>query len=170
MYRWKYELLKVATDSPERQQLEKRSSKGFSWGILTWCLKTRRWMRTFWEKRRGQTDGERSLSGEYTSSWFPGVCKYFGKTKQVCSPNHYHPFLSRDVCMLSRFSHAQPCDPFDCSLPDSSAHGIPQARILEWVDISLVGRITVIFLLQMLCFINKGEERCPTYTCLWHLI
>ena len=25
------------------------------------------------------------------------------------------------------------CDPMDCSLPDSSAHGILQARILEWV-------------------------------------
>ena len=27
-------------------------------------------------------------------------------------------------------------DPVDCSLPDSSVHGIPQARILEWVAIS----------------------------------
>ena len=25
------------------------------------------------------------------------------------------------------------CHPMDCSLPDSSARGIPQARILEWV-------------------------------------
>ena len=25
------------------------------------------------------------------------------------------------------------CDPMDCSLPGSSVHGIPQARILEWV-------------------------------------
>ena len=25
------------------------------------------------------------------------------------------------------------CDPMDCSLADSSAHGILQARILEWV-------------------------------------
>ena len=25
------------------------------------------------------------------------------------------------------------CDPIDCSLPDSSVHGILQARILEWV-------------------------------------
>ena len=25
------------------------------------------------------------------------------------------------------------CDPMDCSLPSSSAHGILQARILEWV-------------------------------------
>ena len=25
------------------------------------------------------------------------------------------------------------CDPMDCSLPVSSAHGILQARILEWV-------------------------------------
>ena len=28
------------------------------------------------------------------------------------------------------------CDPVDCSLPDSSVHGILQARILEWVAIS----------------------------------
>ena len=28
------------------------------------------------------------------------------------------------------------CDPMDCSLPDSSVHGILQARILEWVAIS----------------------------------
>ena len=27
------------------------------------------------------------------------------------------------------------CDPIDCSLPDSSVHGILQARILEWVAI-----------------------------------
>ena len=25
------------------------------------------------------------------------------------------------------------CDPMDCSVPDSSAHGILQARALEWV-------------------------------------
>ena len=28
------------------------------------------------------------------------------------------------------------CDPMDCSLPDSSVHGIFQARILQWVAIS----------------------------------
>ena len=28
------------------------------------------------------------------------------------------------------------CDPMDCSPPGSSAHGISQARILEWVAIS----------------------------------
>ena len=27
------------------------------------------------------------------------------------------------------------CDPMDCSPPDSSDHGMLQARILEWVDI-----------------------------------
>ena len=29
------------------------------------------------------------------------------------------------------------CDPMDCSPPGSSVHGISQARILEWVAISL---------------------------------
>ena len=28
------------------------------------------------------------------------------------------------------------CNPMDCSLPDSSVHGILQARMLEWVAIS----------------------------------
>ena len=28
------------------------------------------------------------------------------------------------------------CNPMDCSLPDSSVHGISQARVLEWVVIS----------------------------------
>ena len=28
------------------------------------------------------------------------------------------------------------CNPMDCSLPDSSVHGIPQGKILEWVAIS----------------------------------
>ena len=28
------------------------------------------------------------------------------------------------------------CDPVDCSLPSSPVHGISQASILEWVDIS----------------------------------
>jgi len=29
-----------------------------------------------------------------------------------------------------------PSDPMDCSLPGSSAHGIFQARVLEWVAIA----------------------------------
>jgi len=32
------------------------------------------------------------------------------------------------------------CDPMDCSPPDSSIHGILQARILEWVAIPSSGR------------------------------
>ena len=32
------------------------------------------------------------------------------------------------------------CDPMDCSLPGSSIHGIFQARMLEWVAISLSRR------------------------------
>ena len=35
---------------------------------------------------------------------------------------------------------AQSCptlsDPMDCSLPDSSVHGILQARVLEWSDLA----------------------------------
>ena len=32
------------------------------------------------------------------------------------------------------------CDPIDCSLPGSSVHGIFQARVLEWIAISRMGK------------------------------
>ena len=32
------------------------------------------------------------------------------------------------------------CDPIDCSLPGSSAHGIFQARVLEWAAVSFSRR------------------------------
>ena len=34
-----------------------------------------------------------------------------------------------------------PSGPMDCSLPDSSAHGIFQARVLEWVAIAFSGEL-----------------------------
>ena len=37
---------------------------------------------------------------------------------------------------VKSLSRVQLCDPVDCSLLDSSLHGILQARILEWVAIS----------------------------------
>ena len=33
-------------------------------------------------------------------------------------------------------NHVWLCDPMDCSLPDSSVHGIFQAIVLEWIAIS----------------------------------
>ena len=42
---------------------------------------------------------------------------------------------SEPSCMHARSLQSCPtlCDPMDCSLPDSSVHGILQARIAEWV-------------------------------------
>ena len=39
------------------------------------------------------------------------------------------------LCVYYSLSHVRLCDPIDCSPPDSSFHGILQARILEWVAI-----------------------------------
>ena len=43
------------------------------------------------------------------------------------------------VCSVSQSCPAL-CNPTDCSPPGSFVHGIPQARILEWVAISSSGR------------------------------
>ena len=43
--------------------------------------------------------------------------------------------LKIPVCVLVAQSCPTLCDPMDCSLPDSSVHGIFQARLLGWVAI-----------------------------------
>ena len=47
----------------------------------------------------------------------------------------YLPYLIVCMCSVTR-PCPMLCDAMDCSLPDSSAHGILQARILEWIAIS----------------------------------
>ena len=41
-------------------------------------------------------------------------------------------------CLRAKLLQSYPtlCDPIDCSLPDSSVHGILQARTLEWMAMS----------------------------------
>ena len=48
------------------------------------------------------------------------------KVPVCCVLNHFYPAL---------------CDPMNCSLPDSSVHGILQARMLEWVPFPLPGNL-----------------------------
>ena len=40
------------------------------------------------------------------------------------------------------------CDPMDCSLPGSSAHGIFQAKVLEWGEMTIALAKTFIIVLQ----------------------
>ena len=40
------------------------------------------------------------------------------------------------VVVLVPKSRLTLCNPMDCSLPDSSIHGIIQAKIMEWIAIS----------------------------------
>ena len=64
---------------------------------------------------------------------------------------HCH-FLLQCMKVKSESEAAQLCrtlsDPMDCSPPDSSVHGIFQARVLEWGAIAFSNiRITILFLL-----------------------
>ena len=43
-------------------------------------------------------------------------------------------FYKYDTCVHARLCPTL-CDPMDCSPPDSSVHGIFQARVLDWVVI-----------------------------------
>ena len=46
----------------------------------------------------------------------------------------HNSLTSRSSCLVTRLWFTL-CDPMDCRPPDSSVHGILQARILEWVSI-----------------------------------
>ena len=46
-----------------------------------------------------------------------------------------HSILLDPLLVLITQLYLTLCDPIDCSLPGSSAHGISKARILEWVAI-----------------------------------
>ena len=46
----------------------------------------------------------------------------------------YHFLCCCSCCLVA---HSCPCNPMDCNSPGSSIHGILQARILEWIAISL---------------------------------
>ena len=58
---------------------------------------------------------------------------------------------------------AQSCltlsDPMDCSLPDSSVHGIFQARVLEWVAIAFSERkLSAKELMLLKCRVGKDSR------------
>ena len=87
-----------------------------------------------------------SLILPLNSHWKPQV-----PPRDPVHPHPSHPWISPNACssstsvgflyqlrvlMLSHFSHVLLfATPTDCSPPDSSVHGIFQARILEWVAI-----------------------------------
>ena len=65
-----------------------------------------------------------------------------GKSSLITSPSPCQTGLT--LCFLGACSLVAKlcptlCDPLDCRLPGSSVHGIFQAKILEWVDISPPG-------------------------------
>ena len=66
----------------------------------------------------------------------------------------FFSFYSVHACVLNCFTHVWLCDPMDCSPPSSSARGILQARILEWVAISF----------------SKGSSQSKDPDCLSHLL
>ena len=83
-----------------------------------------------WERSRGWYGSRGTLRSldfiqrtEETSSWSSHYQQGHSRLKTL-----------RCCCLLAK-SYPTLCHPMDCSLPDSSVHGILQTRILEWVAI-----------------------------------
>ena len=67
-------------------------------------------------------------------------------------------FLLQHMKVKSESEVAQSCptlsDPMDCSPPGSSAHGIFQARVLEWGAIAFSVSLASVCYLVMLCYVH----------------
>ena len=76
------------------------------------------------------------LPSPLTSLLGQNLMYFSGQKLGICSkgPYAYSCLFASDIClsispsMISSYLHY----PMDCSLPGSSAHGIFQARVLEW--------------------------------------
>ena len=58
-------------------------------------------------------------------------CPFYGCI--IFCYTHTHTHVCVCICAKSFQSCPTICNPMDCSPPDSSIHGILQARILEWI-------------------------------------
>jgi len=63
--------------------------------------------------------------------------------------------ISLDAAVV--LSHVRLCDPLDCSPSGSSAHGILQARILEWVTLCK-GSSQTRYLTRLSCIFCSGRQ------------
>ena len=87
-------------------------------------------------------------------------------------------FLLQCMKVKSESEVPQSCltlsDPMDCSLPGSSAHGIFQARVLEWVAIVFSAEQNIIPLippfLQILFFQVTNALLCDSITVLLYIL
>ena len=72
---------------------------------------------------------------------FKAQSNYFLLTPTFLTPLSFFFFSSTTLLLPTHLpppscTHAQSCSPMDFSPPDSSVHGLFQARILEWIAIS----------------------------------
>ena len=59
------------------------------------------------------------------------LLKRHGSMEVCCDAGLWYPVAAAAIYLLSCVRLF--CDPMDCGPPDTSVHGISQARILEWV-------------------------------------
>ena len=69
---------------------------------------------------------------KFKYSWFSMLGSFpLYNVTQLYTHTHTHTCIC--VCVLSHSVVSDSCNPIDCSLQESSVHGILRARILEWV-------------------------------------
>ena len=84
-------------------------------------------------------DNQRTYPVDYTSMTGAGVTNWpLHKPRPLSLSSVIYSLRHKNIdivlCLVTQ-SCPTPCNPMDCSPPDSSVHGILQARILEWVAI-----------------------------------
>ena len=88
-----------------------------------------------WPSHRGTHKKSRMFSKSQAKEW-PGLQQVPSWRLSACSPRREVDHLWAVKWKWSRSVVSDSLQPVDCSPPNSSIHGILQARILEWIAIS----------------------------------
>ena len=132
--------LKLGSQKPE-SGVSRREGPPASAGGKRWCVPICRGASfqkglLTWERGKQQPCNSMIVVPSIKKLKIPpslgGTCLYLAV--ETTLKFHPGPYSSLHVLVIQ--SCPTLCDPTDCSPPDSSVHGILQARILEWVVIS----------------------------------
>ena len=121
------------TEEPGRLQSMGSLRVGHDWVTSLLLFTFMHWRRK-WQPTSVFLPGE---SQEWQAWWVAvyGVAQSWTRLKRLSSSSSNLSKNRPQLCMSAQ-SCPTLCDPMDCSPPDSSVHGISQARILEWIFIS----------------------------------
>ena len=129
-------LIRFSTENVSGMTYEYRASRRLQFIEHNQCSRGARTEKSIYRRRDGKQYKKPDYTKEPGSGWLT-PWRELSASEEAKLPPEVRFWDSSDISHYAQLLNCvQLCGPMDCSLPESSAHGIFQARILEWGTIS----------------------------------